>query len=97
MMVTHHSHHGSARNESTVLIVFANVMAPGLPIHRSTFSAGGNIGPVLPTNLLVMAGIRPGRGILLLPGSFGSTFQETISLAEVYFFLSSNYGFSVDC
>jgi hypothetical protein len=27
-------------------------MAPGLPIHRSTFFAGGDIGPVPPTNLL---------------------------------------------
>ncbi len=66
-MVTHHSHHGSAHDESTILVVFADVMAPGLPIHRSTFSVGGDIGPALPTNLLVMAGIRPGRGILLLP------------------------------
>jgi hypothetical protein len=84
MMVTHHSHHGSAHDKSTVLIVFANVMAPGLPIHRSTFSAGGNIGPALPTNLLVIAGIRPGRGIRLLPGSFGSTFRETIFLVKGY-------------
>ncbi len=52
VMVTHQSHHGSAHNESTVLVVFADVMAPRLPIHRSTFSAGGDIGPVLPTNLL---------------------------------------------
>ncbi len=52
VMVTHHSHHGSAHNKIIVLVMFANVMAPGLPIHRSTFSAGGNIGPVLPTNLL---------------------------------------------
>ncbi len=93
MMVTRHSHHGSAHNESTVLVVFVDIMAPRLPIHRSTFSVGGDIGPTLPTNLLVMAGIRPGRGILLVPGSFGSTFWETISLAEVYFFLSSTYDF----
>jgi hypothetical protein len=66
VMVTHHSHHGSAHDESTVLVVFAGLMAPRLPIHRSTFSAGGDIGPTLPANLLVMAGIRPGRGILLL-------------------------------
>ncbi len=52
VMVTHHSHHGSTHDESTVLIVFADVMAPRLPIHRSTFSAGGNIGPALPMNLL---------------------------------------------
>jgi hypothetical protein len=84
VMVTHHSHHGSAHNESTVLVVFTNFMAPGLPIYRSTFSVGGNISPMLPTNLHVMAGIRPGRGILLLPGSFGSTFQETIFLVKGY-------------
>jgi hypothetical protein len=84
VMVTHHSHHGSAHNKSTILVVFANVIAPGLPIHRSTFSTSSNIGPALPTNLLVMAGIRLGRGTLLLPGSFGSTFRETIFLAKGY-------------
>jgi hypothetical protein len=51
-------HHGNAHNKSTVLIVFADVTAHGLPIHRSTFSTGGDTGPALPTNLLVMAGIR---------------------------------------
>jgi hypothetical protein len=45
-------HRGSARNASFVLIAFAAAMAPGLPIHRSTFFAGGAIGPGLPTNLL---------------------------------------------
>jgi hypothetical protein len=34
------------------LVVLATAMAPGLPIHRSAFFAGGNIGPTLPTNLL---------------------------------------------
>ena len=48
--VTHHSHHGSAHDDITVLDVLVVVMAPGLPIYRSTFSAGGDIGPVLPTN-----------------------------------------------
>ena len=51
-------HHQSAHNESTILVVFADVTAHGLPIHRSTFSASGDTGPALPTNLLVMAGIR---------------------------------------
>ncbi len=51
-------HHGSAHNESTILVVFADVTVHGLPIHRSTFSVGGDTGPALPTNLLVMAGIR---------------------------------------
>ncbi len=51
-------HRGSARNASSVLIAFAAAMAPGLPIHRSIFFVGGNIGPALPTNLLVMDGIK---------------------------------------
>jgi hypothetical protein len=59
-------HHGSTHDESTILFVVADVTAHGLPIHRSTFSVGGVINPALPTNLLIMAGIRPGRGILLL-------------------------------
>ena len=33
-------------------------MAPGLPIHRSTFFAGGNISPALPTNLLRIDGLK---------------------------------------
>jgi hypothetical protein len=49
-MLTNQSHHGSAHDDITVLVVLAVVMAPGLPIYRSTFSAGGDIGPVLPTN-----------------------------------------------
>jgi hypothetical protein len=61
-MVTNQSHHGSAHNNISVLIVLAVVMAPGLPIYRSTFLMDGNIGPVLPTNLHVMAGNRGGRG-----------------------------------
>jgi hypothetical protein len=51
-------HHGSARDASSVLIAFAVAMALGLPIHRSAFFAGGDIGPGLPTNLLVMDGIK---------------------------------------
>ncbi len=51
-------HRGSARNASSVLFVLATAMAPGLPIHRSIFFAGGDIGPALPTNLLVMDGIK---------------------------------------
>ncbi len=45
-------HRGSACDASSVLIVFAVTMALGLPIHRSAFFAGGDIGPGLPTNLL---------------------------------------------
>jgi hypothetical protein len=33
-------------------------MAPGLPIHRSTFFTGGDIGPALPTNLLRIDGLE---------------------------------------
>ncbi len=80
--VTHHSHHGSAHDESTIPVVLADVMTPGLLIHRSTFLAGGNIRPVLPTNLLVMAGIRQGGVDSIASCSFGSTFQETTFLAE---------------
>ena len=45
-------HHRSAHDANTNLIVLDNVMAPRLPINRSTFFAGGNIGPAPPTNLL---------------------------------------------
>jgi hypothetical protein len=59
-MLTNQSHHRSAHDDITVLVVLAVVMATGLPIYRSTFSAGGDIGPVFPTNLHVMAGNRGG-------------------------------------
>jgi hypothetical protein len=58
--------HGSASNASTVLVASANIMALGLLIHRSFFSVGNNIGLALPTNLLLMDGLRQGEGILLL-------------------------------
>ncbi len=51
-------HCGSVRNASSVLIAFAVAMALGLPIHRSIFFTGGDISPALPTNLLVMDGIK---------------------------------------
>ncbi len=37
---------------ANLVAVLATAMAPRLPIHRSTFFTGGDIGPVLPTNLL---------------------------------------------
>ncbi len=37
---------------ANLVAVLAAAMAPGLPIHRSNFFVGGNIGPALPTNLL---------------------------------------------
>ncbi len=39
--------------------------APGLPIYRSTFFAGGNIGPMCPNNLLQIDGLKRGRGNFL--------------------------------
>jgi hypothetical protein len=83
-------HHGSTHDKSTVLVMLANIMAHGLPIHRSTFSAGGNTGPALPTNLLVMAGIRRGGdGILLLLVLLEALFGRQFSWWKVTFFLSS--------
>jgi hypothetical protein len=37
---------------ANLVVVLAAAMTPGLPIHRSTFFVGGDIGPALPTNLL---------------------------------------------
>ncbi len=39
-------------NAANLVAVLAAAMAPRLPIHRSTFFAGGAIGPELPTNLV---------------------------------------------
>jgi hypothetical protein len=62
--------------------MFADVMTPGLPIHRSTFFAGGNIGLPLPTNLLGIYGLN--RGDSVASCSFGGIFQVTIFLVEGY-------------
>ena len=99
VMLTNQSHHGSAHDDITVLVVLAVVMAPGLPIYRSTFSADGDIGPVLPTNQFVMAGIRTGGGDSIASCSFGGTFVETIFLVEGFpsFCLPFFGSFSVDC
>jgi hypothetical protein len=48
VLVIHH--HRSAHDTSTNLVMLANVMAPGPPIHRSTFFVGGIINPALPIN-----------------------------------------------
>ena len=93
------SHHGSAHDDITVLFVLAVVMAPELPIYRSTFSAGGDIGPVLPTNLHVMAGNRGGGGfycfLFLWKALFWRQFSWLkASLLFVFHFFGS---FSVDC
>jgi hypothetical protein len=41
-----------------LVFVLVAAMAPEPPIHRSTFFAGGDIGPALPTNLLYMDGLK---------------------------------------
>jgi hypothetical protein len=76
VLVIHH--YRNTHDSSTNLVVLANVMAPELPIHWSTFFVGGNIGPAHLTNLLQKDGLKQWRGnslayaleILLLPGSF---------------------------
>ena len=99
VMVTNQSHHGNTRDDITVLVVLAVVMSPGLPIYRSTFSAGSNISPMLPTNLHVMVGNRGGRGILLLLVPLENIILETFFLAEGFpsFCLPFFGSFSVDC
>jgi hypothetical protein len=52
VIVAYHFHHGSMRTADFILTAFVEDMAHGLPIHRSPFFVVGNIGPVLPTNLL---------------------------------------------
>ncbi len=61
-------HHGSACNASYVLVASVNIMALVLPIKRGLFFAGNVIGLGLPTNLLVMDGLKQGgeRGFLSL-------------------------------
>jgi len=90
-------HHGSAHDASHVLIVYAGVMALVLPIKWSLFFAGdviglalffvGNaIGLALPTNLLVMDGIKPGGG--------GDFVSRSTRLTPLQFFSSSEDLFS---
>ena len=60
-------HQGSAHDASHHLVVYAGVMALVLPIKWSLFFAGDVIGLALPTNLLVMDGIKWGeRGFCFL-------------------------------
>jgi len=60
-------HHRSTHDSSHVLVVYASIIALVLPIKWSLFFAGDIIGLALPTNLLVMDGIKPGgEGILFL-------------------------------
>ena len=82
----HLLHQGSARDASHHLIVYAGVMALVLPIKWSLFFAGHVIGLALPTNLLVMDGIkRGGEGILFLvlrdsPFSSSLVLRKTVFL-----------------
>jgi hypothetical protein len=43
---------GRYANAPNLVIVLADTMAPGLPIHRCTFFVGSIISPTPPTNLL---------------------------------------------
>ena len=74
-----------------LVVVLAAAMAPGLPIHRSTFFAGGNIGLPLPTNLLGIYGLN--RGDSVASCSFGGIFQVTIFLVEGYLLFFFNFWF----
>ena len=57
----HLLHQGSARDASHHLVMYAGVMALVLPIKWSLFFASNVIGLALPTNLLVMDGIKRGE------------------------------------
>ena len=79
-------HHGSARNASHVLVVYAGVIALVLPIKWSIFFAGDVIGLALPTNLLVMDGFKLGGG--------GDFVSHSTRLSILQFFSSSEDCFS---
>jgi hypothetical protein len=79
-------HHGSARDASHVLVVYASVMALMLPIKWSLLFAGDVIGLALPTNLLVMDGNKWGRG--------GDFVSRSTRLTLLQFFSSSEDCFS---
>ena len=53
-------HKGSARDASDALFGSADVMALVPPITQILCSSGDDIGLALPTNLLVMDGLKPG-------------------------------------
>ena len=74
-------HQGSARGASHHLIVYAGVMTLALPIKWSLFFAGDVIGLALPTNLLVMDGIKW--------GGRGDFFSRSTRLTLLQFFSSS--------
>jgi hypothetical protein len=73
---------GSARDASGALFGSAGVMALVLPITQILCSSGDDIGLALPTNLLVMDGLKPGGGYTFASSSFGSTPWETCFLTK---------------
>ena len=79
-------HHGSARDVSNILVVYAGVTALVLPIKWSLFFAGNIIGLALPSNLLVMDGINPGGGKARY--CFGAFIWKISSLSFSLVFLS---------
>jgi hypothetical protein len=78
--------------------MFADVMAPGLLIHRSTFCVGGNIGTALPINLLQMDELKQGGGIQLCLVLLEALFGRQFSWMKFIFLLYSIFWFFlVDC
>ncbi len=61
-----------------------------LPIMQILCSSGDNIGLALPTNLIVMDGLKPGGRYTFASSSFGSTSWETCFLTK---FASSDLPF----
>ncbi len=53
---------GRHANATNLIAMLAVAMAPGLPIHRSTFFAGSDIGPALPINILRMDRLKRWMG-----------------------------------
>jgi len=89
-------HHGSARDASHFLVVYAGIMALVLPIKWSLFFAGdviglalffeGNVtGLVLPANVLVMDGIKPGGEEILFLVLRDSLFSSSLVLWNTVF------------
>jgi hypothetical protein len=75
----------AARDASHHPVVYAGVMVLVLPIKWSLFFAGDVIGLALPTNLLVMDGIKQGgRGDLFLVLR-DSPFSSSLVLRKLFF------------
>jgi hypothetical protein len=78
-------HQGSARGASHHLVVHAGVMTLALPIKWSLFFAGDVIGLALPTNLLVMDGIKRGGEVILFLVLRDSPFSSSLVLRKTVF------------